>query len=73
MMKEEKKPQKVHKSCVFVACQMPVFDWRLVMVVNLAVAADKEAAQECAAEDGHEVSNVHGHDSQHAAEEESQR
>lgn len=36
------------------------------MAWNTAIPAEKEASQECAAQDGHEVTDVEGHDSQHA-------
>lgn len=37
-----------------------------LMARDTAITAEKEASQECAAQDGHEVTDVKGHDSQHA-------
>lgn len=33
---------------------------------DAAVTAEKKASQECAAQDGHEITDIEGHDSQHA-------
>lgn len=39
------------------------------MARDTAITAEKEASQECAAQDGHEVTDIEGHDSQHAKSE----
>ena len=38
------------------------------MVLDVvAISTDKKLAQECAGKDGEEVTNIHGHDGNHAA------
>lgn len=36
------------------------------MARDAAITAENETPQECAAQDGHEVTDIEGHDSQHA-------